>query len=178
MRRFLFALSTVFAFAVMANPVDAQIKFGVHGAAITGLDEVVIAGQNVGVPSGTYGVGGRAMLAPPLLPFALVASATKYFPEGDGSLWTATLAGQLRIPLPIIKPYVTAGYQVRPKDGADNSQNGLMVGAGVQLDLAVSIFLEGGLEIGKDLDPADFPGLAAALDTNRIVVKGGVMFGG
>ena len=178
MRRSMFALSTVFAFALMANPVDAQIKFGVHGAAITGLDEVVIAGQNVGVPSGTYGIGGRAMLDPPLLPVALVASGTKYFPEGDGSLWTATLAAQLRIPLPIIKPYVTGGYQIRPEDAAGNSQNGLMVGAGLQLDLGVSIFLEGGLEIGKDIDPADIPGLAAALDTNRIVVKGGVMFGG
>jgi len=73
---------------------------------------------------------------------------------------------------------VTGGYQIRPEDAAGNSQNGLMVGAGLQLDLGVSIFLEGGLEIGKDIDPADIPGLAAALDTNRIVVKGGVMFGG
>jgi len=178
MRRFLFALSTVFALAIMANPVDAQIKFGVHGAAITGLDEVVVAGQSVGVPSGTYGVGGRAMLDPPLLPVALVASGTKYFPEGDGSLWTATLAAQLRIPLPIVKPYVTAGYQIRPEDGAGNSQNGLMVGAGIQLDFVVSLFLEGGFEIGKDIDPADLPVLTETLKTNRIVIKGGLMFGG
>lgn len=177
MRRFLFALSSVLALVVMTNPVDAQMKFGVHGAAIRGLDEVIIAGQSVGVPSGTYGAGGRAMLSPPLFPLALVGSGTYYFADGDRSVWTATLAAQLRIPLPIIKPYVTAGYQIRPKDVADNSQNGLMVGAGVQLDLGLSLFLEGGFEIGKEIPAADVAGLIDALDTNRVVIKGGLMFG-
>lgn len=178
MRRFSFVFSAVAALAVFAIPADAQIKFGAHGAVITGLDEVLIAGEQVGVPSGTFGLGARAMIDPPLLPVALVASGTYYFDDGDESVWTGTLAGQLRIPLPIVKPYVTAGYQIRPDDAAGNSQKGFMIGAGLQLDLAVSVFLEGGFEIGKDIEVADLPGLTEALDTNRLVVKGGVMFGG
>ena len=177
MRRFSFVLSALAALAIVAIPADAQIKFGAHGAAITGLDEVMVAGESVGIPSGTYGVGARAMLDPPLLPVALVGSYTYYFPE-EGDAWTGTIAGQLRIPLPVFKPYVTAGYQLRPEDAGGNSQNGFMIGAGVQLDFMLSLFLEGGFEIGKEIDPADVPGLTQALDTNRLVIKGGLMFGG
>jgi len=172
----LLTLGTVLAMVVLVNPVDAQIKFGAHGAMITGLDEVIFAGQNIAPPSGEVGVGARAMLDPPLLPVALVASGTYYFTDSDESVWTGTLAGQLRIPLPIIKPYVTAGYQVRPKDAADNSTNGFMVGAGLQLDLALSLFLEGGLELGDEIDLSALGG-SAAYDTSRIVIKGGLMFG-
>ena len=171
MRRVLLTLSALLLMVVLVNPVDAQIKFGAHGAVITGLDEVLVAGQNVAVPSGTFGLGGRAMLDPPLLPIALVASGTYYFADGDESLWTGTLAGQLRIPLPIIKPYVTAGYQLRPNDAS-----GFMVGAGLQLDLVVSLFLEGGFELGDDIDFSALGG-PAAYSTSRLVIKGGLMFG-
>ena len=174
MRRFSFVLSALAALAVFANAADAQIKFGAHGAVITGLDEVLVAGENVNIPSGTFGLGARAMLDPPLLPVAVVGSYTKYFPEGDGSVWTATIAGQLRLPLPVFKPYVTAGYQLRPEDAAENSQNGFMIGAGVQLDFMLSLFLEGGFEFGKDIEVTGLP----TIDTNRLVIKGGAMFGG
>ena len=122
------------------------------------------------------------MLDPPLLPFAAVGSYTKYFPEGDGSAWTATLAGQLRIPLPIVKPYVTGGWQFRPEVVDGVSANGPMVGAGLQLDLGLSLFLEGTFELASDLldtdlDPSGLLGLPSAIDQNRIVIKGGLMFG-
>ena len=178
MRRFSCVLSAVAALAIFALPADAQIKFGAHGAAITGLEDAIGAAGDLGVPvESTFGLGGRAMLDPPLLPVALVGSATYYFAEGDESVWTATLAGQFRIPLPIVKPYVTAGYQIRPEDVGGESQNGFMLGAGLQLDLAVSVFLEGGFEFGEEI-PSGVGGLTEALDTNRFVVKGGIMFGG
>ena len=177
MKRFLSVLGVLVALVVVTNPADAQLKFGVHGATIASVDEVLVAGQNVNVPSGTYGVGARAMIDPPLLPVALVGSYTKYFPD-DGELWTGTLAAQLRLPLPVLKPYVTAGYQLRPEDLGGNSQNGFMVGAGLQLGFTVSLFLEGGFELGKEIDPADLAGLASAIDTHRIVVQGGLLFGG
>lgn len=177
MKRFMSVLGALVALAVATNSADAQLKFGVHGAAIASVDEVLVSGQNVNVPSGTYGVGARAMIDPPLMPVALVGSYTYYFPE-DGDLWTATLAAQLRLPLPVVKPYVTAGYQLRPEDLGGNSQNGFMVGAGLQLDFMLSLFLEGGFELGNEIDPADISGLTDAVDTNRIVLKGGILFGG
>lgn len=176
MKRFMSVLGALVALVVATHPADAQLKFGVHGATIATAEEVLLAGENVNIPSGTYGVGGRAMIAAPLLPIALVGSYTKYFPD-EGELWTATVAAQLRLPLPVLKPYVMGGYQLRPEDVAGNAQNGLMVGAGLQLDFGVSLFLEGGFELGSEIDPADVVGLAQAVDTNRIVLKGGLLFG-
>lgn len=171
MRRLLMPLTAAFALVALAQPVDAQLKFGAHGAVITGIDEVTISNvtYNSGI-NGTFGLGGRAMLDPPLLPVALVGSATYYFM--DTSYYTGTLAGQLRLPLPIIKPYATLGYQLRKSEGAD-SETGFMLGAGVQLDLGVSLFLEGTFEIGEDLTVAQ-----EDIDTNSIVIKGGILFGG
>lgn len=177
MRRVLLTLSAALVLAVFTNPVDAQLKFGAHGAMITGLDQVLVNGTDVNAIDGTVGIGGRVMLDPPLFPLAVVGSYTKYFPDGDGSAWTGTLAAQLRIPLPIVKPYVTGGWQMRPEVVDGVSANGPMVGLGVQVDLGLSLFLEGTFELSSELDPADLPGLAAALDQNRIVIKGGLMFG-
>lgn len=174
MRRLLLPFATALALVALAQPVDAQLKFGAHGAVITGLDEVTVGGitANSGI-NGTFGLGGRVMLDPPLLPVALVGSGTYYFmEEGMGSYYTGTLAGQLRLPLPIVKPYATLGYQLRKSEGAD-SQTGFMLGAGVQLDLGLSLFLEGTFEIGEDLTVA-----TTEIDTNSIVIKGGVLFGG
>lgn len=176
MRRVLLTISAALVLAVFTNPVDAQFKFGAHGAVITGLDEVIVGGTDLNAISGTFGLGGRVMLDPPLFPIALVGSYTKYFPDGDGSFWTGTLAAQLRLPLPIIKPYVTGGYQIRPKDALDESTNGLMVGLGLQVDLGLSLFLEGTFEMSDEI-PTGVTGLATAVDTNRIVIKGGLMFG-
>ncbi len=175
MRRVLLTLSAALVLAVFVNPVDAQLKFGAHGAVITGVDDLIVSGTNVNEINGTFGLGGRVMLDPPLFPIALVGSYTKYFPEGDGSLWSGTVAAQLRLPLPIVKPYVTGGYQIRPKDEADESQNGFMVGAGLQLDLGLSLFLEGSFEMSDEI-PA-ITGVSEAFDPSRIVIKGGVMFG-
>ena len=41
MKRFMFVLGAVAAFGIAANPVDAQIKFGVHGDYIVGIDQVI-----------------------------------------------------------------------------------------------------------------------------------------
>lgn len=171
MRRYLLALGTVGMLAVVASPAEAQLRFGAHGALLTGLEEVQIAGQDINTINGTPGLGGRLMLDPPLLPFAVVGSGTYYLTdETEGSYWTGTVAGQLRLPLPIVKPYATAGWQVRKAEGAD-SQNGLMVGAGVQLDFMVSVFLEGTFEFNEG---ASISG--QEIDTTPFVIKGGLLF--
>ena len=173
MRRFMFVLGSAFALAAFANPVDAQFKVGAHGAVLTGIDQVTISGTSTTIDraSAEYGLGGRVMFDPPLLPFAVVGSATYYFVDVD-KYYTATLAGQLRIPLPIIKPYVTAGLQTRRATG-DPAKNGLMAGLGVQLDFMLSLFLEATMEFNDDVTFG-----TASLDQSPLVIKGGILFGG
>jgi hypothetical protein len=176
MRRVLLTLGAALVLAVFVNPVDAQLKFGAHGAVITGLDEVLVGGTDINAISGTFGLGGRVMLDPPLFPVALVGSGTYYFTDDAvGSFKTLTVAAQLRIPLPIVKPYATGGWQIRSAEGAD-SESGPVIGAGVQLDLGLSLFLEGTFEMSDEI-PTTVTGLTTAVDTNRIVIKGGLMFG-
>jgi hypothetical protein len=174
MRRSLLVLGSAFALAVAASPVSAQFKVGIHGAALTGLQTVITAGTTATIAdaNATYGLGARLMLDPPLFPVAVVGSATYYFPEGDGSYYEGTLAGQLRLPLPIVKPYVTGGYQVKKASGGD-SDTGFMAGIGLQLDFMMSFFLEGTFEFNEDVTVG-----TAALDTTPLVIKGGIMFGG
>jgi hypothetical protein len=173
MRHTLLTISAVLALAVLASPVDAQVplKFGAQGAVITSVDDIT---TDQGL-SGTFGLGGRVMLDPPLFPVGVIGSATYYFPDIDDlTYWTATAAAQLRLPLPVVKPYVLAGWQIRRSSIGDFSSNtnGPVVGAGIQLDLGLSLFLEGTLELNDEV--AEAPDL----DNNPIVIKGGVLFGG
>ncbi len=166
MRRILLTLSAVFALAVVANPVDAQFKLGVQAAAMTSTDAVDL--------DGTKGVGARIMLDPPLFPLAIVGSGVYYFLDcTDCSYYTASIAVQLRLPLPIVAPYVLAGYQTRRSEsgGADMTENGPLVGVGVQLNFGMSLFLEVTMELHEEI--AALP----TFDTDPIVIKGGIMFG-
>jgi opacity protein-like surface antigen len=173
MRHTLLTISAVLALAVLASPVDAQVplKFGAQGAVITSVDDIT---TDQGL-SGTFGLGGRVMLDPPLFPLGVIGSATYYFPDIDEfTYWTATAAAQLRLPLPVVKPYVLAGWQLRRSAFMDESsnENGPTVGAGIQLDLGMSVFLEGTFEFNEEITGApDF-------DNNPLVIKGGVLFGG
>lgn len=170
MRRFMYAISAVFALAVVAQPADAQLKFGGHLALSTGVDELTVNGVDATGLDGTFGLGARAMVDPPLLPVGGYVSGTYYFPEGDISYWTATAAAQLRLPMPVVKPYALAGWQVRKME--DDSENGPMLGLGLQLDFMMSVFLEATFEFHDEIEAApDF-------DNNPIVIKGGVLFGG
>lgn len=173
MRRIVYVLSAAFALALLAQPADAQLKFGAQLGMITGIDEATTL-------DGTFGIGGRAMIDPPLLPLGGFVSATYWFPDDEGtasdvSYWTATAAAQLRLPLPMVKPYALAGWQMRRTSVGDfsSTENGPVVGLGVQLDFMTSLFLEGTFEFNEDdeLAPPDF-------DNDPIVIKAGILFGG
>jgi hypothetical protein len=112
-------------------------------------------------------------LQPPLLPIGVVGQGVYYFPEGDGSYMTYSLAAQLRLPLPVFNPYAIGGWQWRrSSNGTSETVNGAMIGVGVQLNLAVSVFLEGSFEFNDEVTGVpDF-------DNNPIVIKGGVLLGG
>jgi opacity protein-like surface antigen len=164
MRRVLLSFSIAVALVALAQPAEAQLKYGLQGAFLTGLDDL-------NTLDGTIGVGPRVALQPPLLPVGVVAQGAYYFPEGDLSYLTYSLAAQLRLPLPMISPYVIAGWQWRRAslNSVSNTENGAMVGVGVQLNLAVSLFLEGSMEFNDAPSGVDAD--------NSIVIKGGFMLG-
>ena len=170
MRRLILVLSVAVACVAVAQPVDAQLKYGLQGALMTALDEVA-TGPDL---NGTVGVGPRVALQPPLLPIGVVGQGVYYFPEGDVSYMTYSLAAQLRLPLPVVNPYAIGGWQWRRSSVNDVSEtvNGAMIGVGVQLNLAVAVFLEGSFEFNDEV--TGFPDF----DNNPIVIKGGVLLGG
>jgi hypothetical protein len=166
MRRLLLTLSVAVACVAVAQPAEAQLKYGLQGALITALEEASSL-------NGTFGIGPRVALQPPLLPIGVVGQGVYYFPEGDGSYMTYSLAAQLRLPLPVFNPYAIGGWQWRrSSNGTSETVNGAMIGVGVQLNLAVSVFLEGSFEFNDEVTGVpDF-------DNNPIVIKGGVLLGG
>jgi hypothetical protein len=174
MRRSLLTLSAVFVLAVLANPVNAQFKIGAQGALISSIDQVA-ASLDQARQNGTLGAGGRIMLDPPLFPLALVGSAIYYFPDctGDCSYYTASIAANLRLPMPVISPYVLGGWQIRRRteNGVSTDESGPMVGVGLQLNFGLSLFLEGTMEFNSD--NVTLP----TLDNDPIVIKGGILIG-
>ena len=174
MRHMLLTLSTVCALVALAAPADAQIKFGAQGAVMTSLDDLSAILPGAPKLSGTYGVGARAALQPPLLPIGLVAQGVYYFPDADDyDYLTYSIAAQLRMSTPVVSPYALGGWQYRRTStgGTSNTESGAMIGVGVQLNFGVALFLEGTFEFNEELTGLpDF-------DNNPIVIKGGIMFG-
>ena len=164
MRRFAFAFSAVFALAIMAVPVEAQLKLGPQVAMISSLDEASDL-------DGSFGVGGRIGAEVPALPIGAYGSLTYYFPDGcDCSYWTGSVFGKLGLPLPVIAPYALLGIQRRASKvgNLSDSENGFFAGVGVGLG---ALFLEATFEF-KEEDPSlpDF-------DNEPLVFKGGVIIG-
>jgi len=174
MRRLLLTLTVAVASVALAQPASAQIplKFGIQGAVQTAIDDLP-TGAPAGIPdlNGTFGLGARVALQPPVLPIGVVGQGVYYFPDA-GSYMTYSLAAQLRLPLPLVSPYAIAGWQWRrttPDGGDASTENGFMAGAGVQLNLGLALFLEGTFEMGNPEQP-DF-------DNSPIVIKGGILLG-
>jgi hypothetical protein len=73
----------------------------------------------------------------------------------------------------MISPYVIGGWQWRRSgNGTTTTENGPTVGLGVQLNVAMPIFLEATMEFNDEIPSApDF-------DVNPLVIQGGVLLGG
>jgi len=177
MRRVLQLLAAVAALVVLAMPVQAQMTFGAHGAVITSVDDLGAIDpslEDYGL-SGTFGLGGRIVISPPIAPLSFVGAGEYYFvdcPDGaDCQLWTASAAVNLAIPLVLVQPYVTGGIQYRGDNDDENSDTAWIAGLGVQLNLGVSVFLEGLFEF---VDRPD--GFPDDLDVRPFVLKAGIVF--
>ncbi len=174
MRRMLLTLSTVFALVALAPPADAQFNFGAQGAVITSLDDLRAFVSGAAKLSGTFGLGARTAFQPPALPIGVVAQGVYYFTDAaDYDYLTYSLAAKYRISTPLISPYALGGWQWRRTSigGTSTTESGAMFGLGVQLNLGVSLFLEGVYEFNDEL--TGFPNF----DTDPIVIKGGILIG-
>ena len=87
--------------------------------------------------------------------------------------WTASIAAQLRLTTPVISPYVLGGWQIRRSEtgGISNDESGPLIGIGVQVNFALSLFLEGTMEFRDEITGSP------AFDTDPIVIKGGILIG-
>lgn len=172
-------------FAIGSTPVDAQVQFGIQGSYIAGgfgsLGDAVAEIQDRDL-GGDFGLGGRLSFSPPLFPVGAHAAVTYFFPScdtADCSYWTADLGATLGLPLPVLRPYVVGGWQFKKYDldvanFTSDIANNPFAGLGIQLNLGVSVFLEGVWEFEGDA----LPGSTEELSITPFVLKGGVMFGG
>ena len=145
MRRLLLTSAAVIAAAALTPPAHAQLRFGVQGAVQTAVDDLRNIDTDNPDLSGTFGLGGRLALQPPLLPVGLVGQGVYYFVDcpSDCSYLTYSLAAQLRLPAPLVSPYAIAGWQWRRSaNGTTDTESGAMLGIGAQLNVAVAVFLE------------------------------------
>ncbi|MBM4184233.1 MAG: hypothetical protein FJ207_08385 [Gemmatimonadetes bacterium] len=133
-------------------------------------------GTTVADLDATYGLGGRVTFSPPIpvLSLALVGQGVYYFPE-NGDYMSYGIGAKFGLSLPVINPYVIGGWQWRRSGGGGSTvtENGITAGAGIQLGLAIPIFVEGTFEIGEDI-PTGVPDY----DNTALVIQAGVMFGG
>lgn len=168
MRRLLLTLTVAVASVALVQPASAQLplKFGVQAATQTSLENPAL--------DGTFGLGARVALQPPVLPIGIVAQGVYYFPDCDDcSYLTYSIAAQLRLPLPMVSPYAIGGWQFRRTSvgSLSDTSDGPMVGVGVQLNLGLSLFLEGTMEFNE------LPTGSPDFDNDPIVIKGGILLG-
>jgi hypothetical protein len=167
-------IATTFVLVALAAPADAQFSFGAQGAVITGVDDLSTILPGAPDLNNTYGLGARVVFQAPVLPIGLVGQGTYYFPDADDyDLRTYGIAARFRLSTPLISPYGLGGWQWRRTStgGTSNTESGAMLGVGVELNLGISLFLEGTYEFTEELTGnPDF-------DNAPIVIKGGIMFG-
>ena len=161
MRRPMLALALLAAATLLPAPAQGQFFIGGHGSFTD-------------YQGGGGGGGIRAGLDLPVLPLDIMG-ATDWFSmtcdEGqDGcSLWGATLDVNLRLPIPIVRPYLTGGLSYRSaKQGGelgDLSGTGANIGVGVDVNIVVRLFLDWRYEFFSE-DEKALEGSVARLGIN------------
>jgi opacity protein-like surface antigen len=138
MRSALWVLPLVGLAIAVPHEAEAQFFLGGHAAYTTYQD-------------GGWGGGARAGLDIPVLPLDIMGAVELFSPscpEGrDGcSLWGASLDANLRLPIPLVRPYITGGLSYRDGDRGGElgsaSESGLNLGLGVDVNLGIRIFAD------------------------------------
>ncbi|MEJ2539566.1 MAG: outer membrane beta-barrel protein [Gemmatimonadota bacterium] len=136
------ALPLLAATALFIAPGTAQAQifgFGVHVPIATDLG----GGDNL--KDSSFGIGGRIGAEIPLFPLSIWGVADYMFPDGDGTSYqNFGVDINLRLPIPLLQPYATGGYQARRFDDGEVSDiyNGFTLGGGVRFSFIVNAFLE------------------------------------
>ena len=172
MRRLFLSASVALVCVAAAQPAAAQVRFGGQAALMTGLEDV----QGGGDLNGTFGIGPRVELTPPIpmLSVGIVGQGVYYFPDGDFNYLTYGLAAKVGLSTPVVSPYVIGGWQWRRTsvDDLDDSftEDGPMLGVGLGLG-AIPVFIEATFEFNDDDDIDD------DFDNDPLVIQAGVLFG-
>ena len=153
MKRFLFAVmaASLIGLAGDVEEVEAQFIWGVH------------VPYAVDVFDGAAGIGGRIGWDLPVLPIDIVGVGEYFFPDcgaEDCSFWGGSADVNVRLPIPIVRPYLVGALVYRKVTGLQTSTDTVDsfdatgVGAGIGLDfnlMAVRAFLDGRYEwLGED----------------------------
>ena len=141
-------LLVALGFLLSADGAEAQyFRFGAHVPFATSLG----GGDDLTDPS--WGIGGRVGLEPPLFPCALWGTVDYMFPGGDGTSYqNFALDANVRLPIPLLEPYVSGGYQARRFDDGSVSDvyHGWTLGGGIRFSFIVNAFLEARREFYGD----------------------------
>ena len=106
---------------------------------------------------GKWGVDGRLSFDFPVFPLGVFAGADYFWTscDEDCSLWGWNLGGKLRLPFPIVSPYVTGALVGRKWERGSESLDtqGMSAGVGADIKFALKLFGEVNREfLGDDLD--------------------------
>jgi hypothetical protein len=148
------ALPLLLVTASMGAPgiAEAQyVRFGAHLPLATSL------GGGDDLTDSSFGLGARIGLEAPLFPLSFWGSVDYMFPGGeDTSYQNFALDANFALPIPLLEPYVTGGYQARRFDDGEVSDiyHGWTLGGGIRVSFIVNAFLEARREFYGDDDPA------------------------
>jgi opacity protein-like surface antigen len=104
-----------------------------------------------GYAEGSPGAGARLGWDLPVLPIDFVGVAEFFSPNCPAnttgcSFWGATLDANLRLPIPMIRPYLTGGLSYRSgklrEDAESESSSGVNIGVGLDVRIVVRIFAD------------------------------------
>ena len=175
-RTFALALAVVLAGAAAPQDAEAQFKFGVHVASALDFPEYE---ADLGGSDGAFGLGARAGIGLPALPFSFFGTVDYFFPDcGDYDCAYQNFAVDVNLspfPFPMVDVYGTGGIVIRrySLEGSgsagtvDTSETatGFSIGAGVALNFLASAYLEGRYEIFDEED-----------GDNQLLIRLGVLF--
>jgi hypothetical protein len=156
------------AFLVAPGVAEAQlVRFGAHLPIATSL------GGGDDLTNSSAGIGGRIGLEAPLFPLSFWGTVDYMFPSGDGTSYqNFALDANFALPIPLLEPYVTGGYQARRFDDGEvgDTYHGWTLGGGIRFSFIVNAFLEARREFYGD-DEQDLVG-----DDDQWLIRLGLIF--